>query len=199
MIMDAKVMIERCKALRTKAESLRDEADELREQARETESRAEDAEQEIAELENELQERDALFDPEDAEKWGRDIAAALHGTDCRVLVHLLGGPWLSNGHFAWRVDSEPTGWRTVNGDSIGPEIEVPGLAIDLTGPVGAGKSSYCEYSDFQVAGAGLVRYADRYWKAIQSAGDTVTVTLPTLMLVAHRDGKPMAVAMRVKL
>jgi hypothetical protein len=199
----AELMVRRGKLV-DESDRLRTEADGFREKAEHAETGARLIESEVAAIESILRERGELFDPEHARLFGVPIASALFDSYKQYHFRMLGSDWLSNGHLAWRVDVVPDGWRSLpaekfdRDDAIGREAVGPWHSIDLSSPVDVGKSHDDHtFTDFQVSDAGLVRYRDAYWRAVQACGDEVRVTAASRSLVAMRDGIVTAVAMRM--
>jgi uncharacterized protein (UPF0335 family) len=197
------VLVKEREDLAAKADKLRHEAEELREEARDLDAEARLLEHDAEAIESILRARGGLFDPEHAALWGREIAAAIYDGRQQIHFRMLDSDWLSNGHIAWRVDAVPGGWRpSTSGyagrDELGKEVSADRHPIDLASPVASGVSNGHTYSDFNVAGLGLLRFRDDYWRAVQASGDEVGVTMPTMCLAAYREGKPTAIAMRIK-
>jgi hypothetical protein len=174
-------------------EALREEEERLRDEASDLDDEARAKERESEAIEKELRRREGL-------SWGPEISEAIADLRRRLHVRMLDGDWLSNGAFAWRVESVPAGWTPpVGGEEERGHLEAEMVAecypIDLTAPVAEHEGSR-PYSDFHTE-AGRVRFDDRYWRAVASCGDRVAVTATRRCLVAFRDGQPTAIAMRM--
>jgi hypothetical protein len=198
----AAVLLDRRDQLEREADTLREQAEALRDDA--DVRRKETA---IAAIDKQLSDRGVLYQPEDAARWGVEIAKAVYDTGVSGWIPLFDSRWLTNGQIAWGVDSVPPAFRNVSRDGAADqrfEAELLGsrYSIDLTAVIGVGeRHNDRTFSDFASA-AGTVRFDDLYWRAVQASGDAVSVVRISgasnpLCLVAFRDGKITAVAMPI--
>lgn len=136
--------------------------------------------------------------------WGKAIATAIQFGTQKTVAMFNGEQWCINGHIGWRSDVHPGwGWTRVNDPednqaAIGLEIRRGRVEIDIDAPVcrGIQPDSMAPASEF-CAGVDVVRYSDAYIDALRSVGDSFGVSPRMHLLVACKDGRPVAIALPI--